>query len=143
MFNLLSNLDNCIPIMWRKILFTFRTLSVDLHKLDNLGLFDLYFIIDVFSDIDFYIEPFWMGFGPYKFRIEEMNFVKPLDFFQKNFKHLLAFSMAIYPRRSFEPFTKSTIFYLVTCCKQFILIHWGQSAGLANIAKLRNEFRAA
>jgi hypothetical protein len=103
----------------------------------------LNFVIDVFSDIDLNFEPFRVRLSPYEFGIEEMNFVKSLDFFDEYFKHLLAFSMTINPRRSFESFTKSAVFDLITGCEQFVLIHRGQGTGLTNIAKLWDEFGAA
>ncbi len=81
MVNLLPHLDNCIPIMWCEILFTFRTLGVNLDKLDDFGLLDLSFVVDIFSDIDFDFEPFWVRLGPYKLGVDELDFIESLDFF--------------------------------------------------------------
>lgn len=80
--DLLPHLNNCIPIMWRKIFFTVRTLCINLNEFDHLCLFNLNFVIDIFSDIYFDFEPFRVRLSPYEFGIEEMNFVESLDFFE-------------------------------------------------------------
>lgn len=49
----LPHLNNCIPIMRGKVLFAVRTLSVDFDELDNLSLFHLDFVVDVFSYVYF------------------------------------------------------------------------------------------
>jgi hypothetical protein len=67
--------------MWCEILFTFSTLSVNLDKLDDFGLLDLSFVVDIFSDIDFDFEPFGVRLGPYKLGVDEMDFIESLDFF--------------------------------------------------------------
>lgn len=78
----LSHLNDSIPIVGSEVFFTIGALCIYLNKLNNLCLFHLDFVIDVFSDVYFKFESFTMWLGPYKFGTEKMNFIESLYLFE-------------------------------------------------------------
>jgi hypothetical protein len=57
MSNILTNLNNCVPVMRSEVFPALRALSVSLDKLDHLGLLNLKLVADFPFDIDFKLEP--------------------------------------------------------------------------------------
>lgn len=80
MVNMLSHLDDCIPIMGSKVFFALRALSVALRKLNDFSLLNLNVLI--YFSFYFYLNlhSFGMRLGPYELCIFQNNFIQSFHF---------------------------------------------------------------